>query len=241
MMMMSMKMLFTLYLIVIFVCMVEGNESEKSKYEVKGKCKGIWRPEKLPGRCFGLKLHHKYPELESISVVNDVGTCRAICCNLGDKCVTWQYEKQSKECKLGGPVRLGLENAGVPEWCEPNAPIQWNGYKVTSRDDVNVVWGERVSAQCFGLGDERKDPQGNRYNIAQCQQACIDFKGCMIWQEYPGRGCYLSKEKGVGCDDKANAVYEGGRKCIPKFCGNMEEAILGFNATYPAPDTFIIV
>jgi len=31
-----------------------------------GKCKGSWRPDKLVGRCFGLKLHNEYEELKSI-------------------------------------------------------------------------------------------------------------------------------------------------------------------------------
>ena len=228
----SLLLVVILLFIVFFLEDGQAAVAEKSPYEVKGKCRGIWRPEKLPGRCFGLKLHFKWKELEDIAVVNDVASCRAICCNLGEKCVTWQYEKVSKECKLGGPVRLGTENAGVPEWCEPNAPIQWNGLKVASRDGGQVHWGDRVASQCFGLGDEFKGKDGTRLDTKQCQEACATKSDCTIWQEYPGRGCYLTNEKDIGCDDKANAVYEGGRKCIPKFCGNMEDMILRKNSTF---------
>src|SRR5687768_16034439 len=102
-------------------------------YLKKGKCKGIWRADKLSGRCFGLELHSTYEELKHIKSVNTSIVCRTLCCNLGDKCVSWQYEKVSKSCKLGKPVRLGMEHADTPYWCEPFAPSKWSGKKLISR------------------------------------------------------------------------------------------------------------
>ncbi len=62
----------------------------------------------------------------------------------------------------------------------------------------------------------------------QCEQACCDSANCGMWQESPGRGCYFTADvKSVGCDDKAVARYEGGRKCVTGFCGGMEDLILG--------------
>lgn len=38
---------------------------------------------------------------------------RAYCCALGEKCVTWQW-REDRGCRVGGPVRLGLERTGTP-------------------------------------------------------------------------------------------------------------------------------
>ena len=71
-------------------------------------------PEKLPGRCFGLKKHSEFSELSSIKVIKSSDECRSVCCNLESKCVSWQYQQATKECKLGGVMRLGLEVTGTP-------------------------------------------------------------------------------------------------------------------------------
>lgn len=96
----------------------------------KGNCKGLWRSDRLIGRCFGLELHSTYSELKHIKSVNTSTECRAMCCNLGEKCVSWQFEKITKTCKMGAPVRLGMEHADTHFWCEPYAPSLWNGKKV---------------------------------------------------------------------------------------------------------------
>ena len=48
------------------------------------------RPDNLVGQCFGLELHTKFEELAEISVVESAEDCRSICCNLNDRCVSWQ-------------------------------------------------------------------------------------------------------------------------------------------------------
>ena len=57
-----------------------------------GKCKGLWRPDSLPGRCFGLKQLAEFKELKELKVekmTKDV--CRTLCCNMGTDCVTFQF------------------------------------------------------------------------------------------------------------------------------------------------------
>ncbi|RYH25309.1 hypothetical protein EON65_15565 [archaeon] len=193
-----------------------------------GKCKGKWRLEKLIGKCPGLRLHSDYSEVKHINKVENASSCRAICCNLGDKCATWQFEVNSQECRLGQVARLGGEALGVGGWCEPNAPVQWNGRKVASREGTKVTWSvEVLDTQCFGLGAERKSPMdGSRLNTEQCTQACANDLKCGTWQEYPGRGCFYHEHTN-NCDPKKGAKYEGGRKCIPGYCGGMEEQLLG--------------
>ncbi len=215
--------------IMAFVFLFAFSRGGDDKQWLKGgKCKGLWRPEKLPGRCFNLKLHHTYDELRSIQTVNTSTTCRVLCCNLGDKCTSWQYEHESKECKLGGPVRLGSEAGGTAGWCEPNAPIPWSGNKLLSRGaDGICVWGQSLPVQCFGLGPERKSADKLSLAPEECAQACCASSSCAMWQAATGRGCYFGSGKGVGCDDKTTAArYEGGRKCVPGFCGGLESSLL---------------
>ena len=65
------------------------------------KCRHIWRPDKLQGRCFGLKNYNEFDEIKHIKSVENSEQCRALCCNLDSKCVSWQFQKSNKECKLG--------------------------------------------------------------------------------------------------------------------------------------------
>lgn len=223
-------------LYVILVCAKVSSSDETQKTQIKsGKCKGMWRPEPLPGRCFGLKLHHTYEELRHIKSVNSSTKCKALCCSLGDKCASWQYEHYSKECKLGWILRLGTEAAGVPGWCEPIAPIKWNGQKILSRDNGVCKFGDELAVQCFGLGNERLAADGSRMTTTQCAEACCASSSCNIWQEGPGKGCFYSSINDVGCDDKSRAKYEGGRKCLIGYCGGMEkDLIVSGNGTISA-------
>ncbi len=220
-----------LYILTIFRC---GNSEgiKDNEWLKPGKCKGKWRPEKLPGRCTGLSTYKHFPELKDVPEITNATTCRALCCNMGDQCSSWQYEVYSRECRLGPVMRLGNENAGVPGWCEPFAPVKWNGKRLESRDTATgkVTWSdEKLETQCFGLGDERKNPtdKKSRMNTQECEDACAKDPECEIWQEYPGRGCFYFHKAGVHCDEKKISRYEGGRKCLPGYCGGMEEQLLG--------------
>jgi len=207
---------------------VHSGKSSHKKWFKAGHCKGIWRPEKLVGRCFGLKPFYEIPELKRIKQVTNAGDCKALCCNLGTKCATWQFQAPG-DCQLGGTVRLGFEGANTVDWCEPHAPAKWNGRYLASRnvesDRKVCTWAEELPNQCFGLGPERLSAKKTSLNTEECAQACCDDSECGMWQEIPGRGCYFNK-RGGWCDVPRTA-YDGGRKCIKNFCGGMEEQILG--------------
>lgn len=59
----------------------------------------------------------------------------------------------------------------------------------------------------------------------ECQEACCSSSNCEMWQHGEGRGCYFAPSAGVGCDDKKEPLYIGGRKCVPQFCGSAEEEL----------------
>ena len=202
----------------------------------KGKCKGLWRPQNLRGKCFGLQEHGKYhKEFASIKVVPSAKHCRYLCCYLGDECINWQYQLNSNLCKLGKePIRYGLEATGTPGWCDPMpTSSEWSGKKLVRIDENTgeCVWESKIlNTQCFGLGGERLNATNGRIiSDLECQRSCCEAakKGkCNIYQELNGRGCYYSKDKDIFCDDKIQGAYEGGRKCIPKFCDGNEDKIL---------------
>ena len=56
--------------------------------------------------------HLEFEEVKHIVKVKNASECGAMCCNLGDKCITWQYELYSKQCEFGPVMRLGTEAAG---------------------------------------------------------------------------------------------------------------------------------
>jgi hypothetical protein len=233
----------TLFLLFIFCCSFqqtlcaeaitdskpEQNGKDKDWF-VKGKCKGIWRPDKLIGRCFGLTLHSKYPELAHIPSLNSSSDCRALCCNYGSKCITWQYEATGKVCNIGREVRLGMEGGDTPYWCDPFPPAEWSGHRLDSRgSDGTCKWSpELLKVQCFGLGAERLNATKGSLTNQQCGEQCCADPKCEIWQEMKGRGCYFSGgAKDVTCnDDRPRAVYDGSRKCIAGHCGGMEAQLL---------------
>jgi hypothetical protein len=102
-----------------------------------------------------------------------------------------------KECKIGGPVRLGLEQSGTVDWCDPFLPSPWNGNKILSRQNGKCYWGDRVVNQCFGLGAEQMNSDGSSKNAAECEKACCESPECEIWQQQDGRGCYYNKNDGI--------------------------------------------
>ena len=72
-----------------------------SKKKARPNCKNAWTEDQLLGRCFGLTIHSRYSELAGIEVVESPEECKTLCCELGDKCMTWQYWNENKRCNLG--------------------------------------------------------------------------------------------------------------------------------------------
>lgn len=222
-------MILTLIASILIIAAADEAASENKLHPllVKGKCKGLWRPDNLIGRCFGLSptTGKRYKELVAGVQIKSSSDCRAVCCNLGDKCVSWQYLSATNECKLGGVVRLGFEKTGTPDWCDPEGPSEWSGKRLFSRGvDGQCAWSEKnQSTQCFGLGDQRKSHTGEALTTSECAKACCADKMCDIWQESPTRGCYFGRT--TQCP-KAQGPWEGQRKCRPKFCGGKEDEIL---------------
>jgi hypothetical protein len=198
-----------------------------------GNCRKSWRSERLIGRCFGLKMIKQNIELQSIFTkyklkINNPTDCRALCCNLKELCISWQYNSvltnDEEKCKIGGDIRYGNEQNGIANWCDPIAPKNWNGNKLVSRTKVDdkyneCVWNDdTLSRQCFGLGNERfnesKDKNRISLNTNQCRDKCCQDNNCQIWQEMDGRGCFHSDKNDVWCDINIG-IYEGGRKHSP--------------------------
>jgi hypothetical protein len=179
------------------------------------------RPDSLPGKCFGLTHHVNTMGLWDITITS-AEECRSLCCNLGERCTSWQYQAQKNECLLGGPVRLGLEGADTADWCDPFLPAKWTGNRLLQRTGDKCEWGEAVPNQCFGLGAERLNIDGTSKTAEQCETACCEDETCEIWQQQEGRGCYYNKNVGIQCQQE-QLPFEGGRKCIPRFCGSPEE------------------
>lgn len=212
----------SLYLIgyLILLKCIQCYDKEENKYLKVGLCKKLWRPDHVLGKCVAqLKPHFEFEELKDIAIVKNARDCRSICCNLGEKCVTWQYQNSTQSCKMGPPVRLGLEGAPTADWCDPFPPAVWNGKRKSSKSlPGKCVWEEDVPNQCFGQGPEIKGPNDERLNTEQCAEKCCNNSKCVLWQELPDRGCYNGDNEKVWCDKKQGA-FEGGRKCVPKFCG----------------------
>lgn len=92
---------------------------------IPGKCKRhVWRTDpiaSLPGICFFGNDIKDTPGLIrygiDINTLKDIKIktykeCRTLCCNLGDKCNTWQYQNSTGTCKIDkGFVRRGPEGA----------------------------------------------------------------------------------------------------------------------------------
>lgn len=200
----------------------KGLRSEKESAHQKhpkrpDKCEKLWRPDRLHGRCFGLTTHTDMKEAKDVKI-ESADDCKDLCCTLAEACVSWQYIEGSKICKVGGPVRNGNEQGDIGNWCEPNPPVKWNGNKMKSQTAPGKCeWGDRLTTQCFGLGPERMSADGGRLNAEECAAACCAKKGCAMWQELPDRGCFFSE--GEHYCDPYLGTYDGGRKCVPGYCG----------------------
>jgi hypothetical protein len=158
---------------------------------------------------------------------NDAAGCERLCCDLGKECISWQYWEHTEVCKVGGQIRLGMEAAPTPNWCDPIAPHKWNGKKIGSRKlaerggDATCTWGDDTPTQCFGLGPERMNA-GSRMNADQCARACCNDPTCTMWQHQPDRGCYYNTRgssktvEDIHCDPDILS-FQGGRKNITKL------------------------
>lgn len=206
-----------------------NNNNNAQRKKKRAKCAHLWRPDNLPGKCFGLRPYQEFGELKDVKKVTSATECKALCCILGEQCVTWQYQNATSKCSLGPAVRLGFEGADTPNWCDPHPPGEWSGNRITARNaDGTCSWGPDLRTQCFGLGPEKfKNIAKNiQYNTEECRQACCNDKTCDVYQEMPGRGCYFNVGKDVWCS-QPETEFIGGRKCVPGFCGGKEQEILG--------------
>ena len=202
-----------------------------------GQCIGQWSSQVLSGRCYGLKPHLDFPELQNVRKVKTSSACQDLCCRLGNTCQTWQYWQQLQVCKLGGVARLfdlGADQDGYDgAWCEKLPPVRWEGRQVVSRDPLgNVQWSEgALEARCFGFyPDNSQSAEGaitlvsvdsNSSNRGEasatkgdedCQRACEQAKNCAAWQFHPDRGCFFGGESIPFLCEPYHGTFDGGMK-----------------------------
>ncbi|GAB5353555.1 hypothetical protein AAMO2058_000045500 [Amorphochlora amoebiformis] len=168
----------------------------------------VWRNDTLRGTCFGLRCRGK--GWESISTSTE---CSKKCCNLKDKCITWQFRKDIG-CCIGGAVRHGHEGLRSVHWCEPTPPSPWTGHRLKSRGGGRCEWGdETLKGQCFGLGPV-KPPKSKQL----CADGCCKDPDCTLWQWRDDKGCFWGKTN--NCLPAADPVqmhpYIGKRKPVDK-------------------------
>ena len=179
-------------------------------------------PELLVGRCWGLtginEKHFSWGTMTKRSISNAM-ECETLCCDMGDKCITYQWLNEKKMCHIGKHVRLGKEGGSVGEWCEPLPPAKWNGRKrilpqlqgtaaataptaganaggTTERKrDKKCEWGEPLPRQCWHLGPERMNSTNGRLGPRGCAAGCCANKHCVAWQQLPGTSntCHFDK------------------------------------------------
>lgn len=69
-----------------------GSNNSGNRKKKRARCAHLWRPDNLPGKCFGLRPYNEYDELRDIKKVQSPNECKGLCCLLGEQCVTWQYQ-----------------------------------------------------------------------------------------------------------------------------------------------------
>eukprot|EP01035_Chromulina_nebulosa_P007794 gene7794-10533_t len=113
--------------------------------------------------------------------------CRSLCCNLNERCTTWQYQNSTSTCFIQArPVRLGMEGSDTVLWCDQFPPHAWHGYRLQSRLNGACKWGEALPNQCFAFGAERMNPvDKSRVNETLCAEMCCKDPTCDSWQEMP--------------------------------------------------------
>jgi hypothetical protein len=229
--------LFTIQLCFILIAAKSNNHTAHHPLLDRGKCKAhIWRTDSaasLPGKCHGVNPHTEFNDLKDIAVSNWLD-CRALCCNLEERCTTWQFLNSSNTCYIQKrPIRRGPEGTDTLLYCDPYPTHKWNGKYLESRSNGVCKWAYELPRQCFAFGPERLNDngvvtmqvgKGKRMNTDECERACCNDPECNSWQEYPGRGCYYGQST---CKfEPVEGIYDGGRKCLPGFCGGKESDIL---------------
>ena len=168
-------------------------------------------PELLVVRCWGLTaINEKHFSWGAVTkrLISNAMECESLCCDMGERCITYQWLNEKKMCHIGKHVRLGKEGGSVGEWCEPLPPAQWNGRKriltpqggagagagagaekdgTTERKrDKKCEWGEQLPRQCWHLGPERMNATNGRLGPRGCAAGCCANKHCIAWQQLPG-------------------------------------------------------
>jgi len=126
------------------------------------RCSSQWGEIKLMGKCHGLRSYTEHFSLKNTHVVpSSPSFCKALCCELGEKCTTWQYLIKSyppprpsvRECYLGGPVKILqpeaitdeiIANSGNEAYCEALAPTKWRGKKLSVRAVNNETFAKPI-------------------------------------------------------------------------------------------------
>ena len=194
-----------------------GEITEEDHGVVSDTCQ--WLPERLNGRCWGLTATSDFKDDKGVKQreIANAMDCQKLCCELGDKCISYQYIVSSKTCTIGKEVRLGKETGKTDIWCDPMAPHKWAGHVLIHHPVGTCNWGTPLPFQCWDFGAERLSPGGQRLNAKDCAVACCNLAVCEAWQEHPTRGCFYNDkptEDGVDCDGGLE-IYHGRRKKRP--------------------------
>ena len=215
---------------VTYIEIVDNHLLLKNNEDNEDFCATQWTDEDLIGRCWGLTTSINVPDITSpageLAALSAKG-CQKLCCDLGQKCITWQYWGASMICKIGKIVRVGHEHGDSPRWCEPQPPQTWVGGKrnlVTSplltdsnpdwKAPLKCDWGGNESGQCFGMGPERLNSTKGRLSANECATECCGNPHCRLWQHLTDRGCFYNNDRlreAPHCD-QYKGVYTGGRK-----------------------------
>mmetsp|Transcript_43481 Transcript_43481/g.72277 ORF Transcript_43481/g.72277 Transcript_43481/m.72277 type:complete len:326 (-) Transcript_43481:229-1206(-) len=205
---------------------VNSQKSQSRELSVEYDSQCTWRNDTLVGTCFGLRCKEG-----KAADVKDAAECSALCCEMGVKCLTWQF-REDVGCCTGPVVRLGLESSRSPHWCEPSPPSAWSGkrkskqnttIKNMANEDGNgsslCKWEkEELRGQCFGLGPPRKPKTKEG-----CKQACCQDEGCKLWQFREDKGCFYG-QKGTceSFEGVSTQPYIGKRKPVNQKNVNSE-------------------
>lgn len=194
-----------------------GEITEEDHGVVRDVCD--WLPERLNGRCWGLQATTTFKDDKGIQQkkIANAMDCQKLCCELGDKCVSYQYIVSSKTCTIGKEVRLGKETGKTDLWCDPIAPHKWTGHVLIHHPVGTCSWGAHLPYQCWDFGAERLSADGQRLSARDCANACCKLADCEAFQEHPTRGCFYNDKPtdgGVDCDGGLE-IYHGRRKKRP--------------------------
>jgi hypothetical protein len=178
-----------------------------------------WLPERLNGRCWGLTSTTDFKDDKGVRQrkIANAMDCQKLCCELGDKCISYQYVVSTKSCTIGKEVRLGKETGKTDIWCDSTAPHRWTGHVLIHHPVGTCNWGAPLPYQCWDFGAERLSADGQRLNAKDCAIACCKLAVCEAWQEHPTRGCFYNDKAtdgGVDCDGGLE-IYHGRRKKRP--------------------------